>query len=269
MSSEQTVLKVRIANTKPVELLDLTTSLTAMADEYKRHLDASGVELEDKQVHLFIKEVRSGSIEIDLIDLVNYASVTGAAVVAGNFNAVVEFAKTLKQGFDWLAGRTSVVPEMATDRQRLKNYVNMVEPIAKDNGSQIIIAPEVNGQVTGDININVLYTDANALQNTAARQIAALKEPVSGLKEKVLLRWYQTRNSLENTGDRAIIESIHPRPLKAIFNSPAIKRSMLQLSENLYSQAFIVDVMVDTIEGSPKLYKIMEMHDHIDLDLPE
>lgn len=266
MDKDVAILQVKIENTQPVDLLDLTGSLSAMASEYKRHLDRIGVELQDQQVKLLVKEVRSGSIEIDLIDSINYAVLCGGVLCAGNVNTLIDFAKNMKQMFDWLSGKSKTMPETANDKAALRNCSAIVEPIANDSGSQLNIVPVINGTVYGDVNINMLSLDANAVQNRSSKQLQLLKEPVNGFVSQVLLRWNQTRNDTSNAGDRAIIESISKRPVKTIFDNNSVKMTMLKMDDNFFRKAFIVDVSVDTIEDVPRLYKIMKIHDNIDLE---
>jgi hypothetical protein len=79
-----------------------------------------------------------------------------------------------------------------------------------------------------------------------------------------VLYWYQARNDQKSQrGDRAIIESISPTPVKAIFVSEGIKGKTLLGTSNPFKRAFIVDVSVETIGGRPALYRITEVHDSL------
>jgi len=118
------------------------------------------------------------------------------------------------------------------------------------------------GAVHGPLVLHVDSQRANAIQNKARREIEALAEPSKGLHEKVLLRWYQARGVAESkAGDRAIIESISSLPVKTICANDVIKMQMILEEGNPFREAYIVDVMVDTIRGKPALYKILAIHD--------
>ncbi|MBC7435734.1 MAG: hypothetical protein H7332_06650 [Bdellovibrionales bacterium] len=59
---EEADFTVEVKNVKPVELLDLTNSLTALANEYQRHLHRDHPEDSASEVRLYVKEIKSGSI---------------------------------------------------------------------------------------------------------------------------------------------------------------------------------------------------------------
>jgi hypothetical protein len=223
-----------------------------------------GVTLDDGNVKLFIQEIRQGSIEIDLVDLVNY-SVAMAPVVAANFNAVLDFAEQLKRVYDWLTRGVGEKPAALNERPRIQNFRQIVEPVAKDNNGSLIFQPIICNN-TAPVTIHIGSLDANAAQNSANRLIEAMAEPVCGLHERVLLRWYQTRNdAASDKGDMAIVESVSARPIKTVFLGESLKVRMLNLEENIYRQAFLVDVIVESLRGRPALFKISQIHDTVDI----
>ena len=85
--------------------------------------------------------------------------------------------------------------------------------------------------------------------------------------------WYQTKfDSESHTGDKAIIEAISKKAVKVIFDNNAVKEAMLRGDER-YSKpwhklAYIVDVEVQTVNGTPKLYTVLKYYqeDTFDLD---
>lgn len=104
--------------------------------------------------------------------------------------------------------------------------LNIVDPVAKDNASQIIFSPIINGNP--QFTFNIPSNDANAMQNSMKREIDLLNEPKTEFKEKVLLYWYQARNDTKSqTGDKAIVESICFYPVKTVFVNELIKTKML------------------------------------------
>lgn len=248
---EEAHLTIEIKNKRPIELGDFTSSLLSLANEFKRKLELENPEIAVADVRLYIKEVRSGSIVADLVALAPQA-----LQLVSYSNAVVSFYKHIKGAYDYLSGASENKPDL--DRASYENLARIVEPIAKDSGSQLNI-----GALHGPLYyFNVGSQEANAIQNRVRKEIEALAEPSKGLREKVLLYWYQARGDAKSkTGDKAIIESISVAPVKTICVTDAIKLQMILDEENPFKEAYIVDVMVETIRGKPSLYKILSLHD--------
>ena len=131
-----------------------------------------------------------------------------------------------------------------------------------------VIIGVANAPITyAPVQITINSTEANAAQNSARKQIEKLKEPESRFHEKVVLYWYQARADASSTaGDRGIIESISPRPVKVICATDTIKFQMVLDDENPFKEAYVVDVFVETIKGKPALYKVIAMHEKFERD---
>jgi hypothetical protein len=255
----QPKLTIEIQNKRPVELTDLTESLLSLGEEYKRFI-LSHPELDDTAgVKLYVKEIRSGSIVTELVAL----AAVGVPVVLPyivNSNHLMAFAKHLKGAYDFFLDRDSNDTPVELQKQDYKLLSTFVEPVAKDRGSQINITAMDGGTV--NITFSISSTEANAAQNVISKHIAELKEPEQRFYEKVLLYWYQARPDLERSvGDRAIIESVHPGPVKTIFDDEGLKAMTILSDPNPFRFAYIVDVVVETIKSKPALYKIIKVHD--------
>lgn len=248
-------ITVEINNRRPVELLDYAQSMSALGLEYKRFLGNGENAATPEEVKLYVKTVRAGSI---ITELVAIAPV--AIPFMEHADTVFEYAKHLKVMLDWLSGKSDAKPEVV-EKVTLQNLSEIVEPIAKDNGSQMnIAAVNVTGNVT--VNINCNHTEANAIQNSIRRAIDDLKEPVTGIKTQVLMYWAQARNSpASKSGDKVRIESIYKGDVKVIFADETLKAKMLLESAYPFANAYIVDVVVETIDGKPALYKVFAIHE--------
>ncbi len=254
---QQPKLTICIENKYPVELMDLTRSLSSFADEYMRFLSQQADLPEQADIRLYIKEIKTGSIIADLIAL----ALPALPIIAYS-NTIISFSGYLKKAYDYLLGRSKEKPPLA--KQNYENLANFLEPVAKDSGSRVIVQNIINGNVHLSLNLNSI--EANAVQNTARRELEALAESFSGIKEKVLLYWYQARKDIKSqVGDRAIIESILKRPVKAIFASERIKAKMLLETENPFKFAYVVDVVVETINDRPTVYKIINLYEKVEL----
>jgi hypothetical protein len=248
-------LKIEINNKRPVELLDLAKSMISMSDEYKRFLAKNELHVDPEHVKLYIKQIYGGSIITELVSLAPYA-----LPLIDHAEIVVEYTKHIKSLYEWLNGDEE--KQQHAEKSALENLNNIIEPIAKDRGSQMNIGA-VN--VSGDyvVNYNINSTNANATQNSIKRHLSAMKEPVTGIHHDVVMYWAQARNDPNGSkaGDHARIESIYKGDVKVKFLNDQIKLKILYKEPHPFSKAFVVDVAVETVNEKPILYKILELHD--------
>lgn len=117
------------------------------------------------------------------------------------------------------------------------------------------------------VNFNLTSTEANAVQNNVRRQIDALKEPITGIHEQVVMHWAQARNSLNNqTGDKARIESLYRGDVKVRFANDGLKQQMLLSEPYPFKKAYVVDIAVETVNDKPVLYRVLNFHESINLE---
>lgn len=246
-------MKFEIKNVQPIELIDLTNSLLALGNEYQRFISRRHPEAEASDVKLYINEVRSGSV-IALLTAMSPQLIEGFNYV----NTVVDFASFLKNTFELLSsGKANKNSDLSP--ATLNNVSQILEPIAKDSGSQLNIGTL---NVTGNVYLSVPSKDANVIQNQITHIDKERRAKTHGLHEKVLLHWYQARKDTNNKfGDKAIIEAISPNPVKVICANDELKARMVLSEKNPFNEAFIVDVVADTLNEKIVLYKIVELHE--------
>ncbi len=75
-------------------------------------------------------------------------------------------------------------------------------------------------------------------------------------------------SSHKRTGERALIESIHQKPLAVLYASDMARERIqheLKASEiNTFNLLFDVDVNVEISRGKPTAYRIVDLHDVTD-----
>lgn len=248
-------LEFKIQNVRPVELVDLTNSLLALGNEYQDFLSREHPEAIASEVRLYVNEVKSGSV-IATLSAMSPLLLDGISYV----NTVVDFASFLKRAMTVLSGndddanqKTELTPGT------LKNLVQIVEPVAKDGGSQLNINTM---NVAGNVYLNIPSKDANVIQNQAARIQRERSTKTNGLHEKVVLHWFQARADKDSkSGDKAVIESVSPNPVKTICATDSLKSKMVLSEKNPFNEAFIVDVVAETMNGKVVVYKIIELHE--------
>ena len=250
-------LEITIKNEKPVVLTDLTLSLLGVNQQFQRFIETETTEDYQPSTELYIKEVRSGSIVVELVALA--MPVVPLIWEGGSLSEWVNFAKSM---IEWFIGKASNPPKELT-KNDLKQWNSILEPVAKDNGSQLNITVSDGGKVINQIFVN--SQEANAAQNKIQRELEDFDDPDEHIQKNKVMTWYQTKfDSESHTGDKAIIESISKNAIKVVFENNAVKESILK-GDSRYSKpwhklAYLVDVEVQTINGKPKVYTVLRYH---------
>ena len=250
-------LEITIRNERPVVLTDLTLSLLTFTQQYQQFIESETADGHPAATELYIKEVRSGSIVVEVVAL---AMPIVPLIWQGG--SLTEWVNRSKAIVEWLLGKLQSPPKEIT-KNDLRQWHSIVDPVAKDSGAQFNISVSDNGKVINQFIIN--SQEANALQNNNKRQLEDLESPNDHIQKRKVMYWYQSRFDVSShSGDRAIIEDITKKPLKIIFENNAVKEAMLagdpKSDKPWHKLAYIVDVQVQTIEGMPKLYTILNYY---------
>lgn len=256
-------LQITINNTKPVVLTDLTMALLGVGEQFERFIENETTEHHQAGSELFIKEVRSGSIVVELI-----AQALPIAPLLWQGGSLLEWSEYAKSVLEWLGGKLNEAPKSLT-KNDLKQWSNILEPIAKDHGSQLNFSVSSGGTVINQFFIN--SEQANAAQNEIRRQIGVLDEPNDHIQKKRVMTWYQTKfDETSQTGNKAVIESISKSPVKVIFEDIAVKKALMsgdsRFGKPWNELAYIVDVKVQTVRGVPKVYTVVAYYEEDTFD---
>lgn len=251
------LLTVEIKNSRPVDLVDLTTSLMALAKEFQEFAGDNANELGLRDLKLYVRELRTGSIIAELVPIaqqadwfIEHKDVLGAFV--SNLNDIIGY---------FLRGDR---PDDPPTRQEAERLSQIIDPVAKDAGAQFNIQASDQAKVEIHNHIHLESRDANAVQN-GIRRFLGPDLPALKIERDQLMVLEQVKNvPSSKTGDRAIIESIWPRAVKLQFLSDDAKRRVLALEENPFQKVFIVDVEVHSVGGKPALYRVIEVKDTIE-----
>jgi hypothetical protein len=146
-----------------------------------------------------------------------------------------------------------------------EQVMKIMEPVAKDGAAQFIM--QVYGDIYGDLHINppppivgARYNsqEANAIQN-AARRYLGPQLPTTRVHDDEILTLFQMRaDPNSQVGDRGVIETISPKPMKPAFSRDDVKRKIVDQEDNPFQRAFLVDAEIKTADGKPKLYRILD-----------
>ncbi len=255
------VLTLTIQNTEPVDVVDFTGSMLALAHQFQDYANQAFDDSDSANLRLFIREMRSGSVIADLIPIAQQADwildhkdLLGAFV--GNLSEMAEY---------FLKGSSSAKKQPnEPSRSEARQLSQIIEPIAKDVGAQLSIQAKDNASVTFHAHFHLNSRDANAIQNQVKRFLGP-DLPALEVRRDQLLTLEQVKNvASSKTGDRAIIEAIWPRAVKLQFLSEEAKHKVLTLEQNPLQKVFVVDVEVHSVGGKPALYRVIEVKETIE-----
>lgn len=253
-------LIIEIHNKQPLELLDLTKSLVALASQFNSYASKNGDSKENREAKLYVKEIRSGSVILELIEL----ATIGVIPFLENVNTVVGFADYMKTAYNFFLGKSDKKPELEpTDFKELSQIVN---PVANDNGSQMNVSTTVDGNL--ELHLHLDSLQSNAIQNVFQKEIKNLKLPEvqDEVQTSALLTWYQARNDMKSSvGNKGTIESLSKKAMNITFDDDNLKDKMLH-GENPFTTVFVVDVKLQNVGGKLVAYKVVKLHESFEIE---
>lgn len=261
---------LRLDTKQPIELTDFVRAFTSLANEYERFLRAEHPDLADHS-KVYVKQVQKGSIEAELW---NYAALAGAVAITHMDQLlileqfVLNYGKRLSSFFHE-GGRL-----VDASKKELNDFMGQVVAIANDANGTAEIKATTYEDKKRQVKAAVRFDTQKA--QTATREIEAQKREMENKTasdhERVLLRFVRPSiekvSSHKRTGERALIESVHDKPLAVVYASDmARERIQHELKDgegNIFRLLFDVDVNVELSQGKPIAYRIMAVHDITD-----
>lgn len=263
LAPKDTALFVKITHTKPIEIKDFVETLDAIGNLFEEFCRIHGDSSESRKAKLYVKKIEHGSIEIFLTEVVTAL----ALPFIENINLIFEFAGHLKNIIEYFTLAKGEKPNL--DSKELKQYHNVFAITAGDNkGTTEIGAVNIGSPTNIYNNCSFNYAQSNSAQNQIKREAEELKkDSVEVVHKRQLMKIFQMRGDIRsNAGNIAIIDALNPKPLPVVFETDELKVQILKNDENPTKQAYLVDVIIQTINGSPTTYKVMNLHDIIPLE---
>jgi hypothetical protein len=255
-------LIIEIKNEHPLELLDLTKSLVSWASQFNTYASKFGDSKENREAKLYVKEIRSGSVILELIEM----ATIGVLPFLENVNTIVGFADYVKRAYNFFLGTEKETPTDFTTND-YKELSQIVNPIATDNGSQLNVSTTINGNVELHFHINSI--EANAAQNKIEKEIKQLKAPetIEDIKTKVLLTWYQARSDVKaKAGNKGLVEDLSAKPMNVTFEDENLKEQMLHGDINPFNTVYVVDIRLQNVRGKLAAYKVIKLHETFEIE---
>lgn len=184
-----------------------------------------------------------------------------------NINIILEFSLYIKTVMEYCLSRKGEKPKL--DLQEARNFRDLLEISANDNKGEMSIGAVIKTD-TGNVYNNCVFNfqGSNSSQNQIEKDIEEMKsaQPSGNVFKRQLMTIYQIRGDMSsNTGNKAVIDAITSKKLNVVFETDELKRKILNSEENPIRKAYLVDVVLMTVEGRQTAYKVTALHDVIDL----
>lgn len=254
-------LLVHIEHSKPIEIEDLTKSLTSIGKLYSMYAEKNGISADMAKAKLYVEKIEHGSIDISFVECV---AATGLIPFVENCNQLIDFAKHISEFFGYLTMRDRPKPNMSASQ--LKAFDDFLELTSKDERGQCSVSVVNNGKVEFS-GCTINYHQSNDSQNQIRKEVESMQAQVAdSVKEKVLMKIFQINANTESRANKAIIDSVCNRKLPITYANEDVKSQILADDINPIKNVYIVDVEVMTVEGQPTVYRILKVHETLPLD---
>jgi len=257
MENEQK-LTVIIDSEENITVAELKNFLEAINNQFEKRCKIDG-----KTDKLLIKEVRKGSIEIEMI----------AAYAAGFFSDVgtlVSLFDNIKLAIEWLRTKAGDKPKM--DLEDLDDCKKLVTLASNHDGTQVTMKNDIldnYGTVINNYGTLYLNTDeAKILNKNINEELASLQknknadnEETSNLHKGVILKLIQIKDDVnDNKNTKGIIEDIDKKA-HPIVSDENVKDTLLHSKDNPFNKYYLVNVKANKVNGKLSAYIILNVLD--------
>lgn len=275
-------LEVNFDVDRPVELVQLTLALQAMARDYRRYANerirSDGGRVSDDDIKLYVTKVETGSI---IAQLGSAAQVMGTFLpllpVAPLFAGYVDFFGQSVSYFASLASRTGLkASDITATKAAAQAVADIMAVPASLAGSKFKLAAKVGAKSAdgSEFAAQITITSEEAAEAYRGALIAQKVLDYRGDADYQQVLLYFQRTSTDapksdgRTDDKAIINTISPKALPVHFASQLDAARIADMKadphQNPFRSAFRVDVNVETDRNqSPRFYRVVHIHEVI------
>lgn len=275
MQKGQPFVRLKLDIDTAIELSEFVAAFTAIASEYERFVRAERPGT-DPDATLFVKEVRAGCIEADLVPWLAGGGLllgAGAAITAADgFNKLDEFVERLGKRIKTYAkpgGRLA-----GATKGELKDFLDQVAAVASAPDSALSVASmDVhNGEERTRVSFRFDTNEAREIQQRIEEHKHQIDHTSRADHERVLLTFVRPdkRDAAlgKRSGELVEISAISPKPRPLIYASAVAEQQIrheVTRDDSIFNKGFVVDVNVETRGGKPVAYAITNLHQVIDL----
>lgn len=269
MGAQQAFLTMKIDTHEPVEIGDFVGAFTSLANEFERYVRDEHPEAQ-AEPRMFVREVRYGCIEADMI--------TGFAVTLANGAAhlmvLEDFVRRWGARFNMLLAG-SAPDNLLNTSQELKDWTKAVRSISKDPiaSHRLSVARFVDGKRQIAASFEFTTAEARTVDANIETRLEQLAKPDAQPKSRVLMRFTRTdvHDAAVNkrSGERVVVDALSPKDKPIMFLSEMVEQeirsAIRDADENVYKKGFVVDLVCQVAGDRISAYAISALHSVIDI----
>jgi len=273
MGEQPAHLTLKLDTAEPIELGDFVGAFTSIANEFERYV-AEAYPGAQAAPTVYVKEVRSGCIEADII--------TGLAVTAAttlqHLDQILVLEDFVKR---WGSRLTALITNRVSAGElestaQLNDFLRATQSIASDPVASHRIEAAVFEDKQRKVRAAFKFTavEARSAQQNIEDRKRLLAAPTSTPHQRVLMRYTRTdvHDAALNkkSAERVVIPDISEKDMPVMYASDLaeqeIRAQIREADENAYKRGFVVDVAVQTVGEKMVAYAVTALHSVIDLD---
>ena len=269
MGEQQSFLTLKIDTHEPVEIGDFVGAFTSLANEFERFVKQEHPQVK-VEPRMFVREVRYGCIEADMITGVAVTLANGAA----HLMVLEDFVRRWGARFNML--RTGhVPPDQLNSSPELKDWLKAVRSIIKDPTAshRLTAANFVDGARQIGASFEFSAIEARAAEANIETRQEQLAKPNTNPRERVLLRFTRTdvhdARVNKRSGELVVVEALSTKDKPIMFLSEMVEQeirsAIRDADENVYKKGFVVDLVCQMSGDKISAYAVKALHSVIDL----
>ena len=256
---------------QPIELGGLSESFAALARMYERHYRPNG----ESAPKLYVTKLETGSV---IMEVAPYAIIMGAVAAMDGTIIVADFTNRIWRGIKAFSTPPTEAPRLdPPSNDDARDLREFVKPLLGKKGAELGVKHARYRQTDGEKETVVEYDFDEAELNRAAINIdnyiaeptvlslVSQDEVKPSTRREVMLFMQQANRSpgkeTGRTGDKGIIPEVTDKTLPVYFKGGfgRLKEQMTK-DVNPLTSTFVVDVIVQYVDGEPRAYTVFHIH---------
>ena len=264
--SDDAYLVLTLNLTEPIEVNDFGKMFESLGLEFNESPAVNNPDLIG-QASIYVKEIRQGSIIVDIIPWIK-----GAIGIMQNVKVISDFSNIISSRVKpMLSGKSAGLKS----KSELNAVANLVRAVANDqNGNaQLESISYHQGVLSRKLELKFNTREARTALTTVESELLLIGQTVGVQHNRVTMSFVRgsvvTAAVGKRSGELVVIEAISKKSLPLIYSSELaeveIKHHIKESDDNVFRKIFVVDVDVEMRGEREIAYRVTGLHQVFDM----